>query len=115
MTDKTTKQRTKERREHRQRVQFHGPERIEFFRHLPCELTGIQIYGEVVNAHTEGGGVARRGTYKSIVPLQWQAHQDFDEMPDATFEKKYGRTKQSIRDLAPHYHQMWLDHKKGAP
>ncbi len=107
MADKTTKQRRKERLDHRFRVQFHSVERVDFFRHLPCELTGIQIYGEVVCAHTKGGGVGRRGTYKSIVPLEWKAHKDFDEMPNDKFEKTYGRTKASVRDRAPFYDQLW--------
>ena len=108
MTDKTMKQRRKEIREHRQRVQFHGEKRILFFKSLPCEVTGRR--GGVDNAHTKGGGVGRRGPYTSIVPLHWWVHTDFDEMPNAKFEKKYNRTKQSVRDRAPHYQQMWLEH-----
>ena len=114
MTDKTTRQRRKEIQDHRQRTQFHSVKRIEFFRHLPCEVTGKQGHGNIVNAHTAGGGVGRRGPYTSIVPLWWTVHTDFDEISDAKFEEKYGRTKQSIRDRAPYYHRMWLDHLEDA-
>lgn len=107
MADKTTKQRKKEILDHKFRVQFHSAERVEFFRNLPCEVTGIQEYGEVVNMHTKGGGVGRRGSYTSIVPGYWRVHTDFDEMPEDKFEARYSRTKQSIRDRAPHYHSLW--------
>lgn len=112
MTDKTTKQRRKEIQEFRQRVQFHSVERILFFKNLPCEVTG-RCGEDVVNAHTKGGGTARRGPYTSIVPLWWTCHTDFDEMSNEKFEEKYGRTKQSVRDRAPHYQQLWLDHLEG--
>jgi hypothetical protein len=38
------------------------------------------------------------------------AHKDFDEMPEEKFEAKYGRTKQSVRDKAPLYQEMWEKH-----
>ncbi len=114
MRDKTIRERRKEIQDQRQRVQFHSPKRIEFFRNLPCEVTGEWSDGNVVNAHTKDGGVGRRGPYTSIVPLWWTVHTDFDEMPNAKFEEKYGRTKQSVRDRASHYHQLWLDHLEDA-
>lgn len=107
---KSTKQRLKEIRDHAFRVHFHSQERVELFRHLPCEVTATQIYGRVVNAHTRGGGTARRGAYTSIVPLLWTVHTDFDEMPEVKFEAKYGRTKSSVRLRAAHYQQLWLEH-----
>ena len=106
---KTTKRRKKEIQDHKFRVQFHSAARIDFIRHLPCEVTRIQIYGEVVNAHTKGGGVGRRGPYTSIVPLYWTVHAHFDEMPADKFFDTYGRTKQSIKDRAPHYEKLWRE------
>ena len=106
---KTTRQRMKERRDHRFRVQFHSDKRVEYFRHLPCEVMGFRRYGDVVNAHTKGGGVGRRGSYTSIVPLLWSVHHDFDTMPAKKFEARYGRTKQSVRDRAPHYEKLWRE------
>jgi hypothetical protein len=47
------------------------------------------------------------GTYEHIVPLHFLAHKDFDEMGEEKFEKKYGRTKQSVRDRAEHYEKLW--------
>ena len=110
---KSTKQRRKERLDHRFRVQFHSEERVEFFRRLPCEVTGVQIYGEVVNAHTKGAGVGRRGCYTSIVPLHWECHTAFDEMADKAFENRYGRTKESVRRRAQYYAVLW-DERRGA-
>lgn len=111
---KTTKQRRVERDKERFQAQFHSAERVEFIRQLPCEVTGflagLGFLEEVVNAHTEGGGVGRKGPYTSIVPLRWRVHTDFDEMPENRFEVKYNRSKQSIRDTAPHYHALWLEH-----
>ena len=109
MTDKTIRQRRKEIRDGKFRIAFHSSERVNFFHNLPCEVTGKRLI-DIHNAHTKGGGVGRRGPYTSIVPLHWWVHTDFDEMPNAKFEKKYKRTKQSVRDRAPHYQQMWLEH-----
>ena len=107
---KTTRQRMKERRDHRFRVQFHSHKRVNFFHNLPCEVTGHRL-ASIVNAHmkTRGSG----GTYRHIVPLEWNTHLDFDTMPDDKFKAKYGRTKQSVRDRAPHYEKLWRE--RGLP
>ena len=109
---KTTKQRQKERRDHRFRVQFHSEKRCRFIKALPCEVTGIESGpdGDVVNAHTKGGGVGRRGCYTSIVPLYWRVHHDFDDgMTEKQFHQHYARSKQSVRDRAPYYAKLWED------
>lgn len=112
---KTTKQRKKERADERFRAQFHSAKRVKFIRGLPCDVTGLtrsgSPFGRIVNAHTKGGGTGRRGPYESIVPLKWDVHSNFDDgMTEEQFEDCYGRTKQSIRDRAPHYHRLWLEH-----
>lgn len=109
---KTTKERRKERKGERFRRQFHSRERVRFFKALPCEVAGGSHLWRVENAHTESDGIARRGPYESIVPLFDTVHHDFDEMPEAKFEAKYGRTKQSVRDRAAHYHQMWEERRE---
>ena len=109
---KTTRQRMKERRDHRFRVQFHSAQRVLFFQDLPCDVTGWSNRFRVHNAHTKGGGTARRGPYTSIVPLWKSVHFDFDTMPEAKFKAKYGRTKQSVRDTAPHYAALWDARKR---
>ena len=86
--------------------QFHSDERVRFIRDLPCDLTGKVC--SVHNAHTISRGAG--GGFESIVPLQFMAHKDFDEMPEEKFEAKYGRTKQSVRDKAPLYQEMWEKH-----
>lgn len=111
---KTMKQRKREILDQKFRKHFHSAERVKFFRDLPCEVLGDRNTNVVVNAHTKAGGVARKGPYASIVPLGWFVHHDFDTMWDKKFEAKYGRTKQSIRDRAPHYHQLWLDSRGDA-
>ena len=108
VADKTTAERKKERREALFRRHFHSEERVEFIGHLPCELTGARHPGVIHNAHTKTRGSG--GTYKDIVPLYWRAHKDFDEeLSNEEFARMYGRTKQSVRDRAPHYQQLWLD------
>ncbi len=113
MTDKTTKERKKERADERYRGQFHSTSRVLFFKDLPCEVTGRKHYYLVENAHTRGDGTARRGPYESIVPLMHLVHFDFDVLSEAKFEEKYRRTKQSIRDRATHYQRLWLEHSEG--
>ena len=82
--------------------------RVRFIRSLPCEVTG-QCSEAVHNAHTRSRGAG--GTYRDIVPLQWLVHRDFDEMSEAKFALIYQRTKQSIRDRAPVYQQLWEGHR----
>ncbi len=110
---KTTKQRRLERDKSRFRIHYHSTDRVGFFNNLPCEVTGLLagsgFFEKVVNAHTRSGGMGSKGPYTSIVPLRWNVHTDFDEMPNAKFEKKYGRTKQSVRDRAPHYDRLWRE------
>lgn len=101
---KALNKRNKEHRDHLFRVQFHSAERVNFFHNLPCEVTGRRLVG-IVNAHMKNR--ASGGTYRHVVPLHHLVHHDFDTMPEAKFERKHGRTKQSVRDRAPHYHQMW--------
>jgi len=86
---------------------FGSLQRVEFIRSLPCEVTGSTAL--IHNAHTRSRGAG--GTYRDIVPLQWRVHRDFDEMSEAKFELIYQRTKQSIRDRAPMYQQLWEGHR----
>ena len=79
-----------------------------FIKSLPCEVTG-RLSDTVVNAHTKSRGAG--GTYRDIVPLSSEAHQHFDEMPEAKWEAIYQRTKQSVRDRAPVYQQLWEGQK----
>ncbi len=105
---KTTKQRKKERKTERFGTQYHSAERVEFIRGLPSEISGrSDRYGNH-NAHMKSRGAG--GGYRYIVPLTREEHLDFDVMPEAKFKKCYDRTKQSIRDRAPHYHRLWLEH-----
>jgi hypothetical protein len=76
---------------------FHSEERVLFIKSLPCEVTGRL---------SDAGG-----TYKDIVPLSSVVHQHFDEMPEAKWEVIYQRTKQSVRDRAYVYQQLWEGHK----
>lgn len=77
-----------------------------FFKSLPCEVTKRRSAG-VQNAHMKNRGAG--GTYKDVVPLAWDVHHDFDVIGEAEFEQKWGRSKQSIRDRAPAYQQLWED------
>ena len=100
---KTSKQRRAQRKKELFEKQFHSGERVRFVRALPCDLTGKVC--SIHNAHTLSRGAG--GGFSSIVPLHFMAHKDFDEMPEQKFEEKYGRSKQSVRDKAPLYQEMW--------
>lgn len=88
---------------------FHSEERVIFIKSLPCEVTGkvstTPCSSPVVNAHMKSRGAG--GTYRDIVPLSWEVHLDFDVMGALEFERRWGRSKQSIRDRAPHYQRLW--------
>tara|TARA_R110000824_G_scaffold100098_5_gene238004 strand:+ start:3616 stop:3957 length:342 start_codon:yes stop_codon:yes gene_type:complete len=106
---RTSKQRRAERRKALFQRQFHSDERVRFIRGLACDLTGKVC--SIHNAHMKSRGAG--GDYKTIVPLQFMAHKDFDEMPEEKFEAKYGRSKQSVRERAPLYQKIWEQHKRG--
>ena len=92
-----------ERKKERFEKHFHSVDRVRFMGSRPCEITGKLC--SVHNAHMKSRGAG--GTYKHVVPLHFLAHKDFDEMGEEKFEKKYGRTKQSVRDRAEHYEELW--------
>ena len=92
------------RRAERFAKQFHSQERVRFIKSLPCEVKKLPSAG-VQNAHMKSRGAG--GTYKDIVPLDWDVHHDFDVMGALEFERKWGRSKESIRDSAPHYELLW--------
>tara|TARA_R100001086_G_scaffold35341_1_gene16033 strand:- start:2684 stop:3019 length:336 start_codon:yes stop_codon:yes gene_type:complete len=96
------------RRVQRFAKQFHSQERVLFFKSLPCEVTK-RLSAGVQNAHVKSRGAG--GTYKDIVPLSWEVHLDFDGIGEIEFERRYGRSKQSVRDRAPHYQQLWEGYK----
>jgi len=98
------RQRKKERAIRLFKRNFHSQERVRFIKSLPCEVTG-RSSETVVNAHMKSRGAG--GTYRDIVPLQWRVHRHFDEMSEAKWELIYQRTKQSVRDRAPMYQQLW--------
>ena len=106
MTDKTIRQRRKEIRDGKFRIAFHSSERVNFFHNLPCEVSDRRY--SIQNAHMRSRGSG--GTYKDVVPLHWLVHKHFDEQSMEWFRKRYKRTKQSVRDRAPHYQRLWLEH-----
>ena len=82
---------------------FDSQESGEWFRSLPCALTGLE--GESHNAHTKSRGSG--GSYKDIVPLSFLAHRDYDELGRVSFAIKYGTTKERVRERAADYQQLW--------
>ena len=102
--DREKRKRRKTRRARLFAKHFHSQERVRFIKSLPCEITKLRS-SEVVNAHMKSR--AAGGTYADIVPLSWRAHYDFDVIGGAAFEKKWGRSKQSIRAQAPYYESLW--------
>ncbi len=104
---KTTKQRKRERIDARFRRQFHSAGRIDWFKNQPSEISGRVDPQRMHNCHMRSRGAG--GTYKDIVPLLAIEHHDLDTMRNAKFEAKYKRTKQSVRDRAPHYDRLWRE------
>lgn len=92
------------RRDRRFEKHFHSKERVEFIKSLPCAVTGRKSQS-VHNAHMKSRGAG--GTYKDVVPLSWDVHHDFDVMGEVEFERRWGRSKASIKERAPHYQKLW--------
>ena len=86
--------------------QFHSPERIEWVKSQPCEVT--KNTGIIHNAHMKSRGAG--GTWHDIVPLDYRVHGDFDTMPEEKFFKKYYRTKSSVKNASWYYVRLWQIH-----
>jgi hypothetical protein len=99
---KTSKQRQRERQKFLFRKHFFSKHRAKFMKDQKCEVTGEL---NCVNAHMKSRGAG--GGYRDIVPLSWACHTDFDTMSNEKFEKKYGRTKASVRKMASYYSDLW--------
>ena len=41
------------------------------------------------------------------MPLSFLVHKDYDEMPATWFQHKYKRSKESVRERAAHYQELW--------
>lgn len=77
---------------------------------LNCEVTDVVAEDgwKIDAAHMKTRGMGGCGGDKAaLVPLAHGAHKDFDEMSEAKFGAKYGRTKQSVKDAAPKYEERW--------
>jgi len=88
---------------------FAGPEgdKDHWIRAQPCEVSGADPeHGWPIEAaHMTSRGAG--GDYTDLVPLVRWVHRDFDTMPEAKFAAGYGRTKASVRAMAPVYHQRY--------
>lgn len=85
-------------------------EKAEWIRQLNCEVTGrvAEDGWKIDAAHTKARGMGGCGGDKThLVPLERTVHLDFDELPEARFAEKYGRTKQSVREAAARYESRW--------
>lgn len=93
-------------------IQFLSDERVKFFQALPCEVTGVVDPELVKNCHvTKGRGAG--GTYRDIAPILHDVHTDFDTISEVKFERKYGRTKQSVKDRVSYYNALWDEYVAG--
>lgn len=92
---------TSEQSKRTYRKRWLSEHRRKIFRETPCEVTGL-IPSD--NAHVVLSR-AKGGTYRDIVPLHRMVHRDFDDprMTDAEFERKWERSRESIRARAKAY------------
>jgi len=90
-------------------------DKADWVREQPCEVTGADPLGWKIEAahvvHARGMGGCH-GSKLDLVPLVWFVHRAFDEWSEYDFAKHYGRTKQSIRDRAPHYEAEWQAYRQ---
>jgi hypothetical protein len=90
---------------------FAGPDGgyDDWIRAQPCEVTGAdpEMGWPIVAAHMTSRGAG--GDYTDLVPLTSWVHTDYDELPEAKFLMKYGRTKASVREQAPLYLARYME------
>jgi len=89
-------------------------DKAEWIREQPCEVTGADpLAWKIDAAHAKARGMGGCGGDKrDLVPLVWFVHVAFDEASDGDFLKRYGRTKQSVKDTAPLYEAAWQEYQR---
>lgn len=84
---------------------FHSEERVRFVRSRPCVV--CLKFGEIENAHIEGGGAARRADYTKIVPLCRTCHRRMHRMGIDTFLARWGLTADDLPMMAEDTERCW--------
>lgn len=95
---------------------YHSRARVAFVKSLGCvyctalhPLFGIVSAGKSDNAHTEGGGMGRKGPYTSIVPLDRTHHRMYDERRGPFADEA---VRAAIASAALEVERMWLAHQE---
>lgn len=96
---------------------YHSKERVAFVKSLGCvyctaisPFFGIATAGTSHNAHTEGGGMGRKGPYTSIIPLCASHHRCYDEWLAPLDDE---RLRAAIESAAPEVERRWLSSREG--
>lgn len=92
---------------------FHSEERVRFVRSQPC--AACLKFGEIENAHIEGGGASRRADYTKIVPLCRTCHRQMHRMGLDTFLARHGLDRAEIAAIAEHTERSWKARQTSVP
>lgn len=93
-------------------VRIYGSEdRVEFVASLPCIASNDECLAPIENAHTENGGMSRKGPASSIVPACRFHHHILHTWGVMTFQAKY---RVDLKAAAADTQFLWLAHLDGA-
>ncbi len=89
-------------------------DKSDWVRGCPCDVTGgYPVEAAHLNGARGMGGTG--GDATGLVPLAKAVHDDFDGrslpyLDDEAFKAKHNRTRESIRQRAAFYEQLWQEH-----
>lgn len=84
---------------------FYSDGRVRFVRSLPC--IACLKFGEIENAHIEGGGALRRADYTKIVPMCRTCHRRMHRIGIDTFLACWNLTRDDLPMLAEETERNW--------
>ena len=79
---------------------------------MAADVWPLRIGGSPVSSQCMGG---RGGSKKDLLPMTWEENQDFSDLPEKKWIRKYPHPKQYFRNLAPMYEEMHQCHVRGEP
>ena len=103
MTDKSTRQRRKERQDHKFRVQFHSVERVNFIKQQSCDTCGAPPPSDPSHHPSRGAG----GTFRDLFPQCRRCHSRMHQRGVDTFLAKIHRTRGWLTSRTAYWEREW--------
>ena len=91
---------------------YGSKERVEWVKHRLCfAVLGVSLCeGKIENAHTENGGMGRKGDASTVIPLCARHHRSLHQIGPDAFQRAYGIDLHTAARLTE---EAWQQHAAG--